>query len=328
MSAINELSLITTQLNRSFALLILAFGTTGNFINILLFSRRSLRKQPCSVYLIGASIVSLFALYSGLLSRLLHGYGRDISIENSVVCKLRFFTAYWSLTSLAWFLVCASGDRYFMTSPLVHRRNFSHRRIAYRLVFAVSLFSLLAYASVFVCFGIDTLQLSRQCYSMGEICSLVTDIEFLLLYSMLPTALMTIFACLTLRNVKQLGIRAVHINNNRIVPNGSQHFHQGRRQKNQLVPMLLTQIALFVLFTVPVAVSKFFTSLTNLLHNNKSNEQLAYEAFSYNVTVLVTYLNCSVSFYVYTLTGRLFRDELKKVINKLVEKHYVSRTTE
>ncbi|CAF4176893.1 unnamed protein product, partial [Adineta steineri] len=130
---ITNLAFITAQLNRSLALIILIFGTIGNLINILVFSRRSLRKQPCSIYFLGASIASLFALYSGLLSRLLSGYNLDISIYNDSISNLRFFTAYWCLTVLAWFLVFASIDRYLGTSRLAYRRNFSHRYIAYRV---------------------------------------------------------------------------------------------------------------------------------------------------------------------------------------------------
>ncbi|CAF4192508.1 unnamed protein product, partial [Adineta steineri] len=140
----------------------------------------------------------------------------------------------------------------------------------------------------------------------------------------LPTIIMTIFGSLTVRNVKQLGRHIAPATSNITATNN----RQLRRQKKiQLVPMLLTQIVLFLLFTVPVAVSKLYTSLTNLLNYEKTNEQVARETFSYNVTVLITYLNCSVSFYVYALTGHLFRNELKKTAQKLIDKNYTSRIT-
>ncbi len=42
----------------------------------------------------------------------------------------------------------------------------------------------------------------------------------------------------------------------------------------------------------------------------KSNEQIDHESFAYQVSITVSYINSSGIFFIYTLRGKLFRDEL------------------
>jgi hypothetical protein len=302
---------LTARINASLAPPILILGTIGNLINILVFSRKSLRKNPCSIYFCSASIVSLLALYSGLISRLLGGYNLDLTTWNSILCKLRFYFYYVDVALLSWFLVFASLDRCLCTSRLVYRRNFSRRRIAYRLVLYATIISVLFYLQVFYCFVAEQNQFPVECYSKGVICRPFNDTQFLIVYSLLPAILMAILGCLTINNVRQMGRYIEPAVNNNI----------SRQKRIQLVPMLLVQVVLFCVFTIPLAVTKLYNSLTVLLNLQLTPEDIARETFIFNVTVLISYLNCSVSFYVYALAGSLFRKELKKTIHRIITKN-------
>ena len=308
---IARLTRLTANINASLAPPILVLGTIGNLINILVFSRRSLRKNPCSVYFCSASITSLLVLYSGLISRLLGGYHLDLTDSNNILCKLRFYFYYVSVALLSWFLVFASLDRCLSTSHLVYRRHFSRTRIAYRLVLCTTIISIVFYTQVFYCFVADPDQFPVQCYSKGTFCRAFNDTQFLIVYSLLPAILMVILGCLTINNVRQMG---------RQIGNATSR-NVSRQKRTQLIPMLLVQTVLFVVFTLPLAVAKLYNSLTVLLNMQITREEIARETFIFNVTVLISYFNCSVSFYVYALAGSLFRRELKKIIHQIINRN-------
>ncbi|CAF0855809.1 unnamed protein product [Adineta ricciae] len=301
---------LTLHVNAVLAPPIFVLGMIGNAINIWIFTRKSLQKNPCSIYFCSASIVSLLALCSGLMSRLLGGYSIDLTTWNSVLCKLRFYFYYLSIVLLSWFLVFASLDRFLSTSQFVNYRKLSCTRVAYRLVFCSTVFNILLYLQVFYCFIADPNQYPIQCYAYGDICRTFNDLEFLIIYSLLPAILMGIFGCLTVRNIQQMERRIDSTTN---IPNC-------RQKRIQLVPMLLVQIAFFLIFTIPLAVTKFYNTLIVLLHLSLTPEHRAFETFVFNITVLVSYLNCSISFYVYTLAGNVFRQELKKTAQQIVAK--------
>ncbi|CAF0720448.1 unnamed protein product [Adineta steineri] len=301
---------LTINMNAFLAPPILILGTIGNLINILIFLRKSLRKNPCSIYFLSASITSLIVLYSGLISRLLGGFNLDLTNWNNILCKMRFYFYYGSVALLSWFIVFASIDRYLSTSHLLYRRSFSRSHVACRLVLSTTVLSILFYGQVFYCFVADPNQFPVQCYSKGAVCRTFNDMQFLIVYSLLPAVLMTIFGCLMINNVHQMGRQIETATNNNLL----------RRKGILLVPMLLVQIALFVVFTVPLAVSKLYNSLIVLINLQLTSEDIARETFIFNVTVLISYFNCSVGFYIYSLAGSLFRRELKRTIRGIINK--------
>ncbi|UJR24171.1 hypothetical protein I4U23_027137 [Adineta vaga] len=244
------------------------------------------------------------------MSRLLGGYSIDLTTWNHFLCKLRFYFYYVNVILLSWFLVFASFDRYVSTSQFVHYRNISCRRIAYRFVLYSTILSILFHLQVFYCFVADRNQFPVQCYSKGEICRSFNDLHFLIIYSLLPAILMAIFGCLTIKNVHQIGRRI----------DSSANISIFRQKTTQLIPMLLVQICFFLIFTIPLAVTKFYSTLIVLLHLELTSETIARETFVFNITVLISYLNCSISFYVYTLAGSLFRKELKKAMHRIITK--------
>ncbi|CAF4484544.1 unnamed protein product, partial [Rotaria sp. Silwood2] len=53
---IQKLPIISLQLNRIVPIFQITLGTFGNILNILIFTRRSLRNNPCSLYFLASSI--------------------------------------------------------------------------------------------------------------------------------------------------------------------------------------------------------------------------------------------------------------------------------
>ncbi|CAF4658203.1 unnamed protein product, partial [Rotaria sp. Silwood2] len=155
---------ISLQLNRSVPILQLILGTFGNIMNILIFTRRSLRTNPCSHYFLASSINNLFVLYVALLTRLLSsGWKIDPSNSNIVLCKLRIFFVYSSLCLIQWFVVLASIDRFFSTCHTIQYRQLSSLKIARKAVGLVILIIALAHFHTLIWWTVDYIGSDLYC---------------------------------------------------------------------------------------------------------------------------------------------------------------------
>jgi hypothetical protein len=90
-STIAYLNCITHELNRYIPILFLTFGTIGNILNIIVFTRPSLRTNPCSLYFISGSIANFLSLYVGLITPFLGIYNLDPTQKSNSLCKIRFY---------------------------------------------------------------------------------------------------------------------------------------------------------------------------------------------------------------------------------------------
>ncbi|CAF1689445.1 unnamed protein product [Adineta ricciae] len=76
--------------------------------------------------------------------------------------------------------------------------------------------------------------------------------------------------------------------------------------------MLFVQVGILILFSSAMGLYKFYASLTVYL--DKSNERKEIEHFLAQICILITYINNSMTFFAYTLSGKIFRQELFKLV--------------
>jgi hypothetical protein len=65
------LELICKNLNHYIPLIYLPIGIIGNLLNILTFTRSSLRTNSCTIFLLYLSIANIFHLTFGLITRII-----------------------------------------------------------------------------------------------------------------------------------------------------------------------------------------------------------------------------------------------------------------
>ena len=99
-------------------IILLVIGTFGHLCNLLIFSKRRQRTNPTSLYFLSSTITYLISLYVGMFTH----YSQDtINIDvintNPILCKLRSFILYLSLTLSNWFILLAMIDCYII--PIV-----------------------------------------------------------------------------------------------------------------------------------------------------------------------------------------------------------------
>lgn len=187
--------------------------------------------------------------------------------------------------------------------------------MTYRTIPLTSLLVFLAYFHVPIYHAINIQQ--RLCFPIPGLYQKFFGVWNLIVFSVGPPVLMLLFGFLTVQHIRQsLG---------RIVPNQSQttamstevnRALDGRqRRKNadrQLLQMLLFQCFLFTLTASPTSVQYIYTSIRETMVVD--NLQRAKDNFFYNIAGFVSLTGPCTSFYLFTLSSKLFRHELMRLI--------------
>jgi hypothetical protein len=122
--------------------------------------------------------------------------------------------------------------------------------------------------------------------------------------SLFPSFLMLLFGCLTLKNVRQRRQLVQRAGENRAT----------RRTDSQLLRMLAAQVLVIIISTLPFCVDQLYISFTSSF--TKSTLKIAQDNLAAQITAIVTYFAYSSSFYLYTLSGTIFRKEVGKIFGQ------------
>jgi hypothetical protein len=291
MSTTESLETAQIQILRYMSLITIITGTIGNTLNCLIFTRRSLRRNSCSIYFLASSIANFFPILFGCLTRFLSSFNLNPpSSQMGLYCKIKTFLTYIGLAASTWFIVGACADRYTSSSSTVRIRSFSQVKIARRVVFIISILIILIYFQMNFCFD-GTIQ-AANCYPSSSLCNTFNNFNSLITYSLFPPLLMLILGYMTIRNVRH-----------------SQHLRRTNAKDRQLTMMLIIQVICISILSMPISIQKIYSEIT--LNEIKSTERQAIENFFATFVVLLALMNSSTSFYLFTLTGKVFRKELK-----------------
>lgn len=317
----NKINDITFQINRYGSIFIFLFGSIGNILNLLILSQSSFRSRPCAQLFLFSSVMNLIAIVSGLFSRILAGWGADLTATDRFFCKLRGFVVNTVRPVAIWYILFAIIDRWFLSSLVLQRRQMSSMKSARRAMIISLIFSTLYFSHAIYCHEPYQTDAPQKCYGATAACRYATDIPFTCL-SILPLIPMFVFGLLTIRNVQQ--------SRNRTVPGDMTRDHmastavstqpnRSKRVDRSLLSMLLMQIFILCALSIPFAVQKVYASITADVPFNKL--QIAISNMVYSIAQLFHFLSNGVPFYIYTLAGgNAFRKVLVRSIVNIKEK--------
>ena len=304
---IQKLSTATFWINHVIPVLQIAFGTLGNLFNIIIFTRRALRTNPCSIYFLVGSVNNFFVIYVPLLTRYLaSSWYLDPSATNTILCKLRNFFLYPTLTLALWFIVLASIDRFLSSSQNVRLRQMSSLSIAWKNTVFTTMFIFLSYAHILIYFGTASSGSVMSCIFFPD--EYIVFLSFFgpLVSCILPIVLMSIFGILMILNVRRSHNRvALQANNVRV--------ERLRSNDRQLTVMIFFQVFITTLISTPYFTLAIYNAVaTNILQYKLSTSGQAIYNFAYNLFRLLYYTNPVIGFYIYTLVSPKFRVEMKR----------------
>ena len=296
----------------------LIFGIIGCLLNLIVFSRPSLRKTSCSIcklsffcnneYIFscfrdffGASVDHLLTLLVGVVPIVYSLNHPNPQIQSLIFCKIRGYLFQITLMLSRWYVAFACIDRYALTSNKVRLRNFANNKFAYRIVVIVILVWCIICSHRLIFYEIK-----------GNICGIVNNTIAALYQSayviigggILPVLIMIICACLIRKNLFERKERRMEFASTQL----------SRRQQtidSQLLKILFIQIIFYIIFILPQMGNLVFNTVS-LTMPNRSSEHLAIEQFVLFIAECVLYMFPVTSFYLYTLTSKTFRKELLK----------------
>jgi len=285
-------------------------GLIGNFLSILVFSRKALRTRSCSVYFLALSMSDVHVLIGYTIENLLyHGYGIQL-LSNSFMCKSTIFLIYASTDISNYLLSLAAIDRCVLISNSPYHFRFCRQSTAKFLIgFVVILFSLINSHFLYgfridqtgSCLPSTNLYIAFYIHHYDSYIDIIKTV-------LIPFTI--IFFCNTFIIIKYTRQRNSFNMNSK---NGLTRRKSRRRKEKdrQLTWFLLSTSILFILLSLPSEINDFIrTRLSNTFQINYTCELWALTT----LLILIQQTNHASHFYVYTLTGPIFRKEFQKLI--------------
>jgi hypothetical protein len=314
MATTQTLYYISHQLNIYWGLFMFISGIIGDLWNILIFRHYSLRSSSCVAYMLIGSSASLIVIIFSLSDRIVdEGFEIHWTATSIAWCKIRYYIAQCaSLTALSC-LVLSVIDRLFSTCRQIKWRHLNSVYTAKQTCLFIIIF--------WMCVCIPTLIYAKPielslnnplCTSSSIIWSRIINYFFnLCCYGIFPWLFMSLFGCLTLKNVRR-------IHHRRIGPVPSVLLSRMARVDDQLASMLFLQIIICIISSIPFCTQNLYKNLTKTI--DKSEYRQAQEYLCLQIVHLAFYFNYVSTFYVNYLSSAIFRQVSKQVVVNLFKK--------
>ena len=235
----------------------------------------------------------------------------DLTETIPILCKFRLLVLFTTRNIASWLLVCATIDRYLLSSTKVQLRHMSNKRRACRWITFVCIISFILWSESIYCFDANLQNTPLKCYAKTDLCRIFNDLSQALVTTIIPSFIMLVFGLSTIGNIQRFQfINPVTIGINTPMRN--------RKTDASLTRMLLLQIILLTIFNIPQAIQKFYTTIT--FYQSKSVAQKTLEKLLFTIFVLFTYIPNCLPFYLYTFTGSIFRDTLFQLIRTMIRR--------
>ena len=179
----------------------LALGNIGNLLAVFIFSSKSHRRDPCSLYLGTGSLFNIFGTNLGIIP-LIYAVDHVDPLSLSLgLCKWRQYSLHAFLMIDRTLIVLACFDRFAVSNYRPSIRNWSNLKSARYLTIGIILFWFIFCIPIIIYQDIQ----NGTC-GMFDIYGLVFSIYSIFVIGLIPPFLMILFGILTIRNLKQVNI--------------------------------------------------------------------------------------------------------------------------
>lgn len=303
-------------------LALLATGSFGNILNIIVLSRPNMRKNSTSVYLLCLAGSDLLMLWTGMVPRmLLQAYKLDIRSESSFLCKIVNWLNVTAGGYSAWVLVLMTLERVFATKLPVLARVKLSRTKSVTVSLTVLIFCVLLTSHVLFSYNLvmvrsfdqygNVTEARLQCKPATAFISfynVIWPVVMLVTLNVLPILIIIIGNTSTVLTIL-LQRRKI-----KFVPSAN-----GRQQIQQTVPPKVKSATkmLFLVSAMAIVTSLPFTITHVIFSAQPSNQpqERARKLLIYSIVRNILYCNFTFNFVLYFVSGTLFKQEWKAVIN-------------
>ncbi|CAF1387854.1 unnamed protein product [Adineta steineri] len=277
------------------SLIIFLIGTFGNILDIILFIHlESLNTLASSLFLLASFIGSEFVMLTATLLRTIFGLtGSDPLFASLFLCKARWMIGP---ASGAFALTCVSlagVDRYILARTQYQTKITLNQA---RLVIILAAIFWLGFFSMYAVFYVAPTRNSCQLIDTHMI-QLMPFVS-LFVYSVIPITVLSLLCRLIWHALGQLPIT---------------YLHGGIRLQDQVTRMIIAQIFVIVITSLPSAAYSIYTISTRTI--SKSTWRLAVENLVNTICVLIGFLTHAIMFYVYLIASPSFHQNVKNMFH-------------
>ena len=309
MDYIRTLVSVQTYLYQIGGVILMVVGASGCILSLVIFSKKNLRKNPCSFYFIAYNLANLFLICISLLQGMLaYGYNTNLSVANTSVCRLDYYLGYILDTLSPFYLIMASIDRILVTSRDAHIRRRSTHRLAYICIIGGTICFMLIHSHTLVFMKVMEIMPNYYiCYSDSKVYLTFTNYYGLVKTLFFPILMLICEVC-TIKN-----IRSAH--RARVAPvstTASSVVTPARAKDRQLVKILLINVTVYITFNLMPVTVALYQQIT--YYKIKGLAQARMESFLTSISYFVYYIPMSISCYTNSAVSKTFRAEIKNLL--------------
>ena len=314
---------VAVALWKIFSPLLLIVGIIGNSLSMAVLSRQRMRQTTTSVYLRILAIVDTTVLLVGIPPNLMYYYsGLDIKKQGAFPCKFYSWLSP-SVTTLSWWMLpIITFERFIMVKYPIWAKNRSTKTSAVFVFLALVAAVGLVNSHILIFLTTNEIRMSSnvtiasvdvyvQCSSYSELYGTffikIWPAVILVLFSFAP---ITFLITCNLFLIIELKKRAHRNHTRRAIDDGN---IRDRRNVRSVTKMLTTVCIFFLIVSTPVCI---YHVINRYVFDRTSPQDFAKELLFKSVVQLLMYSNNTFNFLLYTLSGNVFRKELRSMFER------------
>ena len=311
---ITSLQLSQKYLFRIGGPILIFIGSVSCILNIIIFTKKNLRKNPCSIYLLAFNVNNFFMIYlTILLAILLYGYNLPLASYNIGCCRFSLYMSVLLDILSPFYLILASVDRVLVTSNNAETRRRSTRRLAYMCISGVTLFWVLVHIYALILGNI--IQIAPNyfaCYFTSATALTFVSYYTLIIRSILVPLIMATLAVWTVKNIRSIRHARVAPVASAITVTAEGGLNATRSKDRQLILILLSDIMIYIISISMLSGVIIYQQFTQ--YEVKSYEQIQIDLFLQSVAAFINHIRFCVECYANLVISKTFRNELKNTI--------------
>lgn len=298
------------------------FGTAGNILTIIVLTQRRLRKAPTALFLAALAVSDILTLNTGLLRQWIK-YTFQVDIREDLTelgCKFHWFIVYVVTQFSSWMLICVTVERVISTFMPHRRTMLCKMTIAYFTVCLILCFLiglnahyLFGYGTVYQYTGNETIKVMCVTTTVNY------DHFIMYAWTWIDMGVFYLVPMLVLLVGNSMIIYKVLDSHRRCrqtvvpAPNPTQNKQDTiqRRKISSLTILLLLVSVLFIVCITPIVV---YPAGEPYWKEGASDHKLATMFLFETMSNVFMYVNHSVNFILYFLSGSKFRNEVKMLV--------------
>jgi hypothetical protein len=287
-------------------------GTVLNVLTIIVLIQRKFGKSSTRILLIVLALADTAVLWTGLMRKWVEDFGIDIRRLNKVSCPLHVFCSYLFLHFSAWVVMLITVERWISVSfPLKANLICTTRSTCAAITVSAAILlalnsHILVYYRLSVIFidrnGVIYHSCSRVSISYTHFWTRIWPWVTMLAYTGIPFSVICVCNSCILYKVIQGQRARKMLQNPRMGPDGLPRLVS-------LTYMLTTVSCVFLLLTLPVSLQYLIDAIKREFSISWS-QNVHGVRLTYAATNLIAYINNTINFLLYCISGSQFRREV------------------